>query len=508
MALLAGWLAFRAPVTGPDGDGAATKGLALKSADRRAEAEEGRRLLEEMREGWGTVITVSPQARPSGVPERPSIETMKEEMRQKQAEELAEIRKRSLAVVLPADPAAELARLVAGPEGRDSAAFVIAWLRADPVAALRYLEGDAVLIRNSGMTRALEIWVAEAGAEKVASLLEEAPGWQTKLAGALMKVAASADPGQLDGLLEQMEGTINREQLIEAAFRELPAAGRSAALEWIVGSLKGKEAGRAVMMIALGINDQAAAKAFLKEAMTDLDAEGVAHLKGWGNYGDIMRSGVGPDSPMEERVDAMLAGGVVGKTDEERRKNARASIVSQDLSRWLASQGMGEALKAGEMEVADLWQEASREFPRFDEEEGMLRAVFEAGARHDPAGAVKLLIDQGQGEQAGVYVLRSFTSMVATDVEKAMELTAQLPQETMRENLSAFDRVYSYNVIRHADQGGTFWTDWVGQQAPGLSKDLMLHYTARHYFQTGNEALGTELKGRVQDPTVKSWPKL
>ena len=45
-------------------------------------------------------------------------------------------------------------------------------------------------------------------------------------------------------------------------------------------------------------------------------------------------------------------------------------------------------------------------------------------------------------------------------------------------------------------------------QPEGLSRDLLLHYTARQYFRSGNEAEGAALKAMVRDTTVKSWPKL
>lgn len=216
-----------------------------------------------MRQGWGTEIRPTPDAvTRESIPT--TIARAKLEQRRQQAEELEEIRKRSLAVVLPADPAAALTKLAAGPEIRDTAAFAIAWLRADPAAALGFLQ---------------------------------------------------------------------------------------------------------------------------------------------------------------------------------------ASIVSQDLSRWMGAEQLGEAVKSGGMGAAGVWQEATARFPQFadQEREGMLRAVFSGVAAYDPEGAMKLLEDQGLGDQAGRYVSW------------------------------ALDR---------------------------------LGYTARHYFKNGNEALGTELKNLVRDPTVKSWPNL
>lgn len=507
LALGAGWLAFRGPaVTTAPGDAPAAR---ITKKPRKADDAEGRRVLAEMRQGWGTAAPPAP-----GMPTRESVQTTlaraKLDARRQQAEELEEIRKRSLAVVLPADPAAALAKLAAGPEIRDAAAFAIAWLRADPAAALGFLQTSDALSRNSNMTRALELWLAEADFAEVTGLLDHAPAWQEKIAASLMKVAANQDPGQLDSLIEQLEGKVSRERLIEAAMRQVSADRMADALAWILDSLKGKEAGRAVMMMAIGMDDPPAAKAFLQQAQQGLDADAMKELKGWGNYIDIMRSGVGPDSPMEERVEAMLAGGVVGKTDEERRENARASIVSQDLARWMSTEQLGEAVKTGGMGAAGVWQEAAAKFPHYmnQEREGMLRAVFSSVAAYDPEGAMSLLEDQGMGDQAARYVSQVMDRLAFTDLERTLNLVACLPEETIMADLTDFDRRYGSFVMREAERRGSFWTGWLRQQPAGLSKDLMLHYTARHYFKNGNEALGAGLKNLVSDPTVKSWPKL
>ena len=176
----------------------------------------------------------------------------------------------------------------------------------------------------------------------------------------------------------------------------------------------------------------------------------------------------------------------------------------------MGAEQLGEAVKSGGMGAARVWQEATAKFPQFadQEREGMLRAVFSSVAAYDPEGAMKLLDEQGLGDQAGRYVSRVLDRMGYTDFESAMKLVAHLPEETMRGNLAEFDRNYSSMVPREAERRGSFWTEWLRQQPAGVSKDLMLHYTARHYFKTGNEALATELKNLVRDPTVKSWPNL
>lgn len=138
----------------------------------------------------------------------------------------------------------------------------------------------------------------------------------------------------------------------------------------------------------------------------------------------------------------------------------------------------------------------------------MLRAVFSSVAAYDPEGAMSLLEDQGMGDQAAKYVSQVVDRLAFTDLERTLSLVACLPEETITANLTEFDRRYSSFVMREAERRGSFWTGWLRQQPAGISRDLMLHYTARHYFKNGNEALGTELKNLVRDPAVKSWPKL
>jgi hypothetical protein len=117
LALGAGWLAFRGPdIQSAPGNETAAR---ITKKPRSVDDAEGRRVLAEMRQGWGTEIRPAP-----GAVSRDSIQATiargKIEARRQQAEELEEIRKRSLAVELPADPAAALAKLAAGPEIRDT----------------------------------------------------------------------------------------------------------------------------------------------------------------------------------------------------------------------------------------------------------------------------------------------------------------------------------------------------------------------------------------------------
>jgi hypothetical protein len=322
-----------------------------------------------------------------------------------------------------------------------------------------------------------------------------------------MKVTAAHEPAELDAMLDLLEGTVPRQSLIRAAIHDLPEAQRPAALTWIQTSLKGKEAGWAVLGLALGIEDPAAAKTLMNGAMQWLDPDAMTYLKSMPDFREIMFRGVGPDSPMEERIEAKLAGPVEGKTAEELRENAWKSLISEDVTRWLGTSQLADTVQSGGMSATELWQEAERSFPQFGkaEHEEMLRTIFNRVAVSDPAGALKVLAQQGLGDQAGAWVA---SAIRGRDIEKVTALVAQLPQETIRQNLAAFDRQYSYMVDEQTKQNGPYWTTWLRQQSAGLSKDLMLHYTARHYFQNGNPTLGTELKAMVQDPTVKAWPKL
>jgi hypothetical protein len=510
LALGVGWLAFRGlPVTaaGPGNNGAQRTARSSRSTD----GEEGRRLLAEMRQGWNTTAKAADWQAAKALPSGKSAADFDRSYAKQEAALVADIWQRSLKVVLPADPAAALTKLVSelkgGREFLDTAAFAIAWLQADPVAALRFLETCDRLGHSERMIQAMEPWIAKTGATQVAALVEKMPASKLYLATSLMKVTAAHEPTGLDAMLDLLEGTVPRQSLLRAAIHDLPEAQRPAVLTWIHTSLKGKEAGSAVMGLALGIEDPARAKTLMNEAMQWLDPNAMAYLKSVPDFREIMFRGVGPDSPMEERIEAKLAGPVEGKTADERRENAWKSLIFEDVTTWLHTNQLADTVQTGRMSATELWQEAASSFPHYDkaEQEEMLRTIFNRVAVSDPAGALKMLAQQGLGDQAGAWVL---TAIRGRDIEKVTALVAQLPQETIRQNLVAFDRQYSYTVGDQAEQNGPYWTTWLRQQPAGLSKDLKLHYTARHYFQTGNPTLGTELKAMVQDPTVKAWPKL
>ena len=510
LALGVGWLAFRGlPLTAAGSENNGPQRTARSS--RSAAGEEGRRVLADMRQGWNTTAKAEYWLAAQALPLGKSGADLERSFAEQEAKLAADIWQRSLKIVLPADPAAALAKLVSelkgGPEFLDTAAFAIAWLNADSVAALRFLETCDRLGKCERMIQAMEPWIAQTGAAQVVALVDEMPTLKQYLATSLIKVTAAQEASELDAMLDLLEGAVPRQSLLRAAIHGLPEAQRPAVLTWIQTSLKSNEAGSAVIRLALGIEDPAAAKKLMNEAMQWLDPDAMTYLKSMPDFREIMFRGVGPDSPMEERIEAKLAGPVEGKTAEERRENAWKSLISEDVTRWLGTSQLADTVQSGGMSATELWQEAERSFPQFGkaEHEEMLRTIFNRVAVSDPAGALKVLAQQGLGDQAGAWVA---SAIRGRDIEKVTALVAQLPQETIRQNLAAFDRQYSYMVGEQTKQNGPYWTTWLRQQSAGLSKDLMLHYTARHYFQNGNPTLGTELKAMVQDPTVKAWPKL
>lgn len=506
LALAAGWLAFQAadksaaaPATGePDRE--------RRDERQRAEMVEGRRLLVEMQRGWGIDKHFEKQA--VSVSRGPSIEDIDKQMRDQRAAELEKVRKKSAELTLPADPAAELLKLVKGPNGSDSSALAIAWLRVDPAAALRTIEGIPQLKTSAAFTQALTLWVGELDPEELAGLMKEAPSFKEKIAAAAMKVATQSGFAELGGLFEVLEAEVSRDGLLRGAFAQIPAASRGEALAWINENLQGREAGNAIMYTAMEIADAKEARAFLKQAIEGLDPEVLKVLKDWGNFGDIMRRGIGPDSTFDERVEARLAGGMIGKTDEERLANARSSIVAEDLGRWFREGHWGEALRFESATVPEIWSSAEANFPAFmqADRDGMLRTVFSKTALEAPEAALALLKAEGKEGRAAKYVLQVAESAMHSDYEAGFRLVAMLPEEALQAELAAYDRQYSYRIGPLAEQGGQFWSEWVRKQKPGLSRDLLLHYTAVQFLKQGREAESAELKALVRDSAIKERP--
>lgn len=511
LALGAGWLAFRSPAGAEVSLAAREEPSGKSRRDRNADREEGRRLLKEMRAGWGTEARVEAveearAARPGG---QASIDKLLRDHRTEMAEEMDKILKQAAATVLPADPAAEMERLKKG-DDRPLAAFAAAWLQQDPEAALDYLEANPALLKRGGGRAALEAWIMTSGAAAAPDLVNGKPLLQGAVAGLVMKVAAAETPASIGALMERMEGWLDRNAMLRAAFGDLPPDKRGEGLAWIKENLNNKDAGNSIMGLVLGIRDAKEAKAFLKEAIAGgLDPAVVEQLQGWGNYQSIMRSGVGPDSPIEERIDAMMAGGVSGKTEEEKKANARAAVVAEDLSRWWSAGLLQHRLRAGDLSAGELWAQAREAFPGYaegSERDDMLRAFFRESAASDPEGALEILKKEGKQEDSARYAFEAISSSMHGDLEASMRLGALVPEDALRGSLALYDRHYSYLIEREAQEYGSYWNEWLAKQPPGLHRDLLLHYTAKHLVKLGQKGEAEDLKGLIRDPGIKERP--
>lgn len=503
-----GWLAFQAAGSGSGAAAGETGAAAATRTPRPDELAEGRRILAEMRKGWR-------KAEEGRVMAPPQKELSLSERRQLRLDYEAEKAKKLLDLAaglsLTADPGAELRRLMREDSEKGSA-FIIVWLRADPAAAMKFLSGEQDL--GNGLEDPIRLWSRESSPQAILDLMESAPAWGQLLAGLALQRAVATDFSVLGELADSLEGSVDRMRLFEMAFENIPPDRHAAALDWIFSNLKGREAVRAVQTAAFMMQhrqeDALGAKAFLKEAMGRLDAEGREVMDGWGNVREILSAGVGPDSPMDERVEVALMSENRGKTPEENRANARASIVSQDLSNWLDAGRWNEALHAGAVSPAELWAQAQAAFPQFNREAdkaGMLKAVFLRSALADPQAAIGLLEAQGREDQLGSYGWQTTVYGANNQFEAAMALANALPEEWMKANLSNVQGQYRQMVEREAEARGSSWIDWVKQQPAGLNRDLLYHYTACYLFKQGREEEGAAFTSKVRDPAVRALPK-
>src|SRR5688572_28575967 len=103
---VAGWLACRGPAgdSPPAGQDPERHG---KAADRRAEREDGRRLLEGMRQAWNTKNEAAQAASAAAENPKDSSARSTRESRATVAKEMEEIRRKLESYTLPADPGAE-----------------------------------------------------------------------------------------------------------------------------------------------------------------------------------------------------------------------------------------------------------------------------------------------------------------------------------------------------------------------------------------------------------------
>jgi hypothetical protein len=504
----AGWLAFRDP--GEGSTAAIPAGTSQKDSrrNRDADREEGRRLVKEMRAAWGIQVEAERAADYRAGQKRKAAEPSPGPQ-DLLSREFEKILKLSSEVVLPADPAAEMKRLKMG-DDRALSAFVVAWLRQDAGAALAYLESDVEMHRSKG-SLALHLWVRECGPEAVPDLVAGKARLQGLVAGDVLKVAASEDPASLGNLMERMEGWLARDQMLRFAFgSELPAGKREAALDWIKTNLRGREVGNSIMQIAIGMDDKQEAKAFLKGAIAGgLDPAVVEQLKGSGNYGDIMRSGVGPDSPMDERIEALVAGGIDGKTAEEKQANARTRIIGQDVEGWMRDNYLLHSLRSGNMGAGELWNQVEAALPQYAGEAArdlMLRAFIRESAVGDPEGAAELMKKEGKESEIADYFLDSVMSGFYQNEEASIRLAASVPDDALRDKLSGYDRFYESAIPQAASEFGSFWTEWLEKQPAGLNRDLVIHHTAKYLARKGNEPEATRLRELIRDPGIKDRP--
>ncbi|WP_035611243.1 hypothetical protein [Haloferula sp. BvORR071] len=516
LALGAGWLAFQAAGSAQDGGSSSSGGEHASRSERRDGQAEGRRLLSEMRKSWRAEEAAIDKSR-TFAPEPPSPsspEAIQQEREQQQAHE-KKVFDLAASLSLPADPAAELKKLMENGLVDDASALVIAWLRRDPTAAMRALNGEELFRHDSCTDEGVRLWSREATAQALLGLMEAAAEWRPLLTELALQKVVATDFSALGATIESLEGLMDRSALLSTAFENLPADRRAAALDWIFANLKGQEAARVVQTAAFDMqtsqSDPLGAKAFLKDAIDRLDAEGKERMSGWANAKDILSFGVGPDSPIDERIDLALMAEARGQTPEEQRANARASIVSNDLRNWFDAGQWDLALQARSVSPAELWAEAKEAFPQFDQttdQDNMLRLIFMRSALSDPQAAIALLRAEGKQDQLGKYASFAVGEGWSNQLEGTLALVNTLPGEVFRENLSSFDRSYSYLVEREVTARGSFWLDWVKQQPPGLSRDLLYHYTARGLYQQGREAEAEAFRAAVQDPKVKAYPKL
>jgi hypothetical protein len=507
---LAGWLVWR----GPAGDSTPADqdpGLHGKAAERRAEHEEGRRLLVAMRQAWNTKDEAAQAASAAAENPKDSWARSTRESRATVAKQLEEIRRKVETYVLPADPGAKLDRLVKQGDHLELIPLVIAWLQKNPEEALRHLDGADALLRSGSFTDALGLWVEAAGPAEVIRLSESSPKWQGRMVEAALKAGVAADPAVLGELMENLEGRLDRATILRTAFSEVPENQRTAALDWILANLKGREAARTIMDASYQMDstmgDPAGAKAFLSAAVArGLGAEGMEELSGWGNYKDIIGYGVGPGSPMDERIEVALKGYVDGKTDAERRAYVEASIVTKDVGDWFSGGVWSEGLRTESVTISELWTQCQTAFPDFQgtERDMMLKAFFKQAATHDPAEAFALLKTEGKEDEAAAYALSALNSARHSNLEAGLQLVGQLPDDAIRGQLPLYDRYYSSSITRMTQEYGSYWSDWLTRQPADLNRDLLLHHTATELSKQGNQRGATELRAMIQDPEIKN----
>lgn len=507
LALGAGWFALR---EAGNEDGAAPTGgkpAAKVERDRRADLEEGKRLLREMRAGWGTQQKYEAAAA-SGDLATQDHHTMLREMEERRAKKLEEIRKLSLSVVLPADPAEGLKTL--GGDELVVGAYFAAWLRADPEAAMGAIASDEKYYNYEVPGIALEIWVGEKGPLSVGELVKDFPKLQSPVAMAAMKIAARENLESLGELLEGFKGLVSRDVLIGQAFGAVPVEKRGEAVAFAQRELPSAEAADALIGMATGIHDPQEAREFLKGVIAgDLDPEVRSQMERWGNFHEILSSGVNQDSPMADRVAAAMIGDRQGGPDDQKRARAMEKIMSEDVKVWMTDSAMQQGLLSKEEGLVDLWSKVGAEFPQYlegEDRQKLLAAVLGNAAVLDPEGAMELLKKEAAKGTIADQVAKIVWAKTYENLEGSIQLAGLIPDEELRPLLDRYDREYGSQLPAKIDRYGDFWTEWIKSQPQSLNRDLVLYQTAKHFAAKGNREGAQEMQALIRDPEVKARP--
>lgn len=505
LALGAGWFVLRD--TGATGGHEHPEGkqAAKVERDRHADLEDGKRLLREMRAGWGTqqkyeTAPVDPSKRDFGEVQREDAE--------RRAKKLEDIRKLSLSVVLPADPAEGLKTL--GGDELQLGAYFAAWLRADPEAAMPVIASEERYYNYEVPGLALEIWVEEKGALEAGELAKDFPKLQTSVAGAAMRIAGRGSLDSFGALLDGLKGTVSRDFLIGEAFRVIPADKRQAAVALAQSQLSSEEAGGAIIALATGIFDAKEAREFLKGVIAgDLDPEVRRRMERSGNLYQILGGGVDRDSPMADRIDAAMIGDQQGGPNELKRARAVEKIMSEDVQVWMTESSLQQGLVSGDESLVDLWSQAATQFPEYqngEDRQKLLAAVLGNGAVLDPEGAMKLLKKEAAQGSIADQVAKIVWAKIYSNLEGSIQLAGLIPDEEMRPELDRFDREYGAQLPAKIDHYGDFWKEWIKSQPQSLNRDIVLYQTAKHLAAHGDPQAAKEMQALIRDPEVKARP--
>ena len=357
---------------------------------------------------------------------------------------------------------------------------------------------------------ALEIWAGEKGPLAVGEFVKDFPRLQSAVAGAAMKIAGRENLEPLGELLESLKGSVSRDFLIGAAFGAVPAKKRRDAVALAQRELSSKEAAGALISMATGIYDAKEARDFLKDVIAgDLDPEVRHHMERWGNFREILSSGVDRDSPMAERIEAAMIGDQQGGADDQKRARAVEKILSEDVKVWMTESAMQQGLLSGEEGLVDLWSRTTAQFPEYQEGEDrqkLLAAVLGNGAVLDPEGAMELLKKEAVKGSIANQVAKIVWSQTYENLEGCIQLAGLIPEEELRPNLDRYDRMYGSQLPEKIDRYGEFWTEWLKSQPQGLNRDLVLYQTAKHLAAEGDKEGAREMQALIRDSEVKARP--